>query len=85
MSKIKALEGRRTLRPFVGTRPEWYQRRAAARRVIRAWVRGYVSRRWTENERYEYDGRYGRGVVDVSPSYLSTRYCHITYYIEEVK
>lgn len=46
-----------------------------------SWARGYVSRRggaWIE----EYSGRFGNGYKLHHPSWQSTTYHHVTYYIE---
>lgn len=49
----------------------------------RAWRRGYVSRKsnaLTTVERYE--GKFGRGYIVHTPSWSSTLYHHVEYYIE---
>ena len=45
-----------------------------------AWTRGYVSRK-CDGIAHEYHGRYGDGWTIISPSWKSTTYCHIEYYI----
>ena len=45
-----------------------------------AWKRGYVSRK-CDGIAQEYHGRYGDGWVILTPSWKSTEYCHVEYYI----
>ena len=45
-----------------------------------SWTRGYVSRKGRGIVR-PYNGRYGVGYVLLTPSWQSTTYCHITYYV----
>lgn len=45
---------------------------------------GYVSRKADAPRAIaRYSGKFGSGYVEYSPSLKSTRYCYITYYIEE--
>jgi hypothetical protein len=46
-----------------------------------AWMRGYVSRKKPEGIIEPYKGRFGEGYTVKTPSWQSTAYCHITYYI----
>lgn len=45
--------------------------------------RGYISRRDNYCEIYEYDGKFGKGLVEFSAEYTSTAYCYKAYYIKE--
>ena len=47
-----------------------------------AWCLGYVSRKIDETKPQLYKGRFGTGYVTYSPSWRSSRYCHINYYIQ---
>lgn len=47
-----------------------------------AWHRGYVSRR-LEGYAERYEGRFGKGYRVFYPSWSSTTYCRVAYYIEE--
>ncbi len=46
-----------------------------------AWKRGYESRKG-DGTAHEYHGRYGDGWTIVAPSWKSTMYCHVEYYIQ---
>ena len=50
------------------------------RRSHSAWYRGYVSRKIYGIVR-PYDGRFGRGFTVLTPSFKSSIYCRITYYV----
>jgi hypothetical protein len=52
------------------------------RRRHTSWTKGYVSRK-SEPVVYPYSGRFGEGYVVYSPSWRSTQYHYITYYIEK--
>ena len=45
-----------------------------------AWTRGYVSRK-CDGIAHECHGRYGDGWIILAPSWKSTEYCHVEYYI----
>ena len=47
-----------------------------------AWHRGYVSRRCREGIVTPYKGRYGVGYAHHEPSWKSTTYHHISYYVK---
>ncbi len=44
--------------------------------------RGYVSRK-SDGIIKPYSGRYGNGYIVLSPCWVSTTYCYITYYVEK--
>lgn len=44
---------------------------------------GYVSRKHPEGVTLPYKGRYGKGVKVLTPNFDSTRYCFVSYYIEQ--
>ena len=49
-----------------------------------AWHRGYISRKTERDESYSvysYDGRFGKGFVVYKPSFKSTTYHIVEYYI----
>jgi len=46
--------------------------------------RGYVSRKNPEGEFVPYNGRFGKGVKQLTPNWNSTKYCFVAYYLEEV-
>lgn len=46
-----------------------------------AWARGYVSRK-TDSIVLPYKGRYGEGYKVLQPSFTSTQYCYVTYYVK---
>lgn len=46
-----------------------------------ALTRGYVSRKCDGIVR-EYNGRFGKGYVILTPRYDTTQYCNIHYYVE---
>ena len=49
-----------------------------------AWRRGYISRKTAHNESYpvwSYQGRFGSGFVVYKPSFKSTSYHIVEYYI----
>ena len=49
-----------------------------------AWARGYISRKKKRNEDYpvySYSGRFGSGFVVYKPSFKSTSYYIVEYYI----
>lgn len=45
-----------------------------------SWARGYISRR-TGGVLMKYEGKFGKGFVLHEPSWRSTFYHHVTYYI----
>jgi len=47
-----------------------------------SWSRGYVSRKKPEGTLAKYAGKFGKGFVKFTPSWESTRYCFVTYYLE---
>ena len=47
----------------------------------RSWMRGYVSRRSAYGEIIPYTGIYGSGYKVTRPSWESTRYCIVEYWI----
>lgn len=51
----------------------------------RAARRGYVSRKTPEGVAKLYKGRYGRGVVILSPRWDTTRYIWVDYYIADAE
>lgn len=53
-----------------------YHKHHSARR------RAYASRKTGETQPVPYKGKYGVGYVTYSPSWDSTRYCWVNYYIE---
>ena len=55
-----------------------------------AWCRGYMSRKPNENGEYcsdpiPYKGIFGEGYKVFSPSWGSTQYCRVSYYIKVAK
>lgn len=46
-----------------------------------SYYRGYVSRK-SDGIIKPYSGRYGNGYIVLSPCWVSTTYCYITYYVE---
>jgi len=47
-----------------------------------SWAKGYLSRKnGGEHKIYSYDGKYGKGYTVEHPSWESTRYHYISYYI----
>ena len=46
-----------------------------------SWTRGYTSRLHGESGPVPYKGRFGEGYTTLSPSWESSMYCHINYYI----
>ena len=49
-----------------------------------AWARGYISRKTARDESYtvySYNGRFGSGFVVYKPSFKSTNYYIVEYYI----
>lgn len=48
-----------------------------------AWYRGYVSRK-LDGIAEPYNGRFGCGWKIFRPSWASTTYCHVEYWVEEV-
>ena len=44
-------------------------------------IRGYVSRKIPRGIIEEYEGRFGKGYKVLRPSWESTRYCFVDYYI----
>lgn len=47
-----------------------------------AWGRGYVSRK-TAGKVEPYEGRWGKGYKVLRPSWDSTRYIRVEYYVEK--
>ena len=47
-----------------------------------AWHRGYVSRKCLEGIITPYKGRYGVGYAHHEPSWQSTMYHHVSYYVK---
>ena len=47
-----------------------------------SWCKGYVSRKTGETEPALYKGKFGEGYTTYSPSWGSSQYCHINYYIK---
>lgn len=48
-----------------------------------AWARGYVSRK-SEGVVEKYKGIYGEGYIIRRPSWQSSTYCHIEYYVTKI-
>lgn len=46
-------------------------------------ARGYVSRKNKEGIKIKYEGRFGKGYKVLKPNFESTRYCYVSYYIED--
>ena len=46
-----------------------------------ALMRGYVSRKNPEGVMLKYSGKWGTGYKVLTPSWESTRYCYVTYYV----
>lgn len=46
-----------------------------------AWTRRYVSRKGS-GVIEQYRGKYGEGYALYTPSWQSTTYCHVTYYVK---
>lgn len=46
-----------------------------------SWMRGYVTRKDPEGTIEPYEGRFGSGFKRIHPSWSSTTYCYVTYYI----
>lgn len=46
-----------------------------------SWCRGYITRTHPEGYIETYEGRFGRGYKWFKPSWQSTQYHHVTYYI----
>ena len=46
-----------------------------------SWTKGYVSRKNPSGVVYPYTGKFGVGFKRLTPSYQSTTYCHVTYYV----
>ena len=44
--------------------------------------RGYISRKENGYDIYPYAGRFGKGYAMETPTWKSTRYCDITYWIK---
>ena len=51
------------------------------RKVQVAWTRGYMSRR-DGAKAYDYDGKYGKGIMVEYPSWGSTIYHKVAYFVE---
>lgn len=51
------------------------------RELHTSWTRGYVSRK-SDGKVFEYKGRFGEGYALLTPSWESTSYCHITYFVK---
>lgn len=51
-----------------------------------SWARGYVSRKPNSDGTYgysePYNGKFGKGYIEHTPSWSTTQYHTITYYIE---
>jgi len=50
-------------------------------RVCTSWYKGYVSRKG-DGVALQYQGRYGKGFAVLTPSFKSTQYCYITYFVK---
>lgn len=48
-----------------------------------AYARGYVSRKNPDGYTEPYNGKFGKGYIQHTPCYHSTRYHYVTYFIEE--
>lgn len=48
-----------------------------------SWASGYVSRKMPEGIVVPYKGRYGEGFKVFTPSWQSSSYCTVTYYVLE--
>ena len=48
-----------------------------------AMVMGYISRRKPEGVAIPYNGRFGKGLKVYRPSWASTRFCYVDYYVAE--
>lgn len=48
-----------------------------------SWIRGYVSRVGNTALTADYNGRFGKGMVVITPSFSSTSYCTIAYFVED--
>lgn len=46
-----------------------------------SYMPGYMSRTNLAGEWYEYNGRYGVGVVHITPCFETSRYVRISYYV----
>lgn len=46
-----------------------------------SWARGYVSRKTGATVAEAYTGKFGSGYKVYSPSWSSTQYCLVTYYV----
>lgn len=49
--------------------------------VKTSYMPGYMSRANLDGEWYEYNGRYGVGVVHITPCFETSRYVRISYYV----
>lgn len=51
-------------------------------KVVRtSYMAAYMSRSNAQGEWYTYNGRYGVGVVHITPCFETSRYVRITYYV----
>lgn len=46
-----------------------------------SWTRGYVSRRNPQGHVAPYKGRFGEGYTVATPSWESTQYCYLAYWV----
>lgn len=49
--------------------------------VKTSYMAGYMCRGNLEGEWYKYNGRYGVGVVHITPCFETSRYVRISYYV----
>jgi len=50
-------------------------------RLHTSWHQGYVSRK-SDGVAIPYTGKFGTGYALLTPSFNSTRYCYITYFVK---
>lgn len=47
-----------------------------------SWHRSYVSRKNPEGITVPYKGKFGKGFALLTPSWQSTQYCYVTYFVK---